>query len=454
MQSSALAPADEALLAQAETLAARSDRGAELLSLCERQAAMAKDSSAQVEWLLRGARFASTAADDRASAHAYLEAALESARAELALWEQCVTFAQQLDTQAGGAEPNASLRALAAAHRRVAEHSEPAVGASLMLRASRLLEDRLDDARGAFDVLRAGSALFPLDENLYDNLLERAEAAGRLDALDAHLSRGVDDALDPRTAACLLARRARLLEGQLGRPDDAANVYAKLLQLRPDDLQAASKLRDSLRRARRFQDLLVVVHKQTLRAKRPEEKLELLKESAHVWELDLKNRWEAVDAWRKVLELAPGDNEALRALSRLDRRSLPPTAAGSTPPGSTPPTAARTSQAPARKSEPPERNSEPPARESRVPEAQTAPSLSLPEAPPHAKGEPLIEDLPSVDVVALEDSASIDLQHVRRPTADAKKPPRVSAPPPLPTNLQKSGESGRDSVPPGAPRKS
>ena len=483
LQASALAPADEALLAQAETLAARSERGVELLTLCENQAAVAKDPGAQVEWLLRGARFASTATDDRASAHAYVEAALEAARGDIALWELCVAFAQQLDAEPEGDEPNASLRALVAAHRRVAERTDPAIGASLMLRASRLLEDRLDDQRGAFDALRAGSALFPLDENLYDNLLERAEASGRLDALDAHLARGVDDALDPRTAACLLARRARLLEGQLGRPDDAANVYAKLLQLRPDDLQAASKLRDSLRRARRFQDLLVVVHKQTLRAKRPEEKLELLKESAHVWELDLKNRWEAVDAWRKVLELAPGDNEALRALARLDRRSLPPAAAAS----SRPPRASDSAAPPVNPAKSIKSTSAPPSAASSAnvlqptaanstasftesaavsgahpsiaagalaPEVPTAPGLSLPQAPPLANGEPLVEDLPSVDVVPLEDSASVEIAQLQPAPAskDMTRPGTRagSVPPPLPPGALKAE---RGSTPPGSPRK-
>jgi len=71
----------------------------------------------------------------------------------------------------------------------------------------------------------------------------------------------------------------------------------------------------------------LVIHKQTQRAKQAADQtelLELLKETAHVWELDLKNRWEAVDAWRKVLEVAPHDGEAVRALSRLDRRAPTP----------------------------------------------------------------------------------------------------------------------------------
>lgn len=324
LQACAIAPDDELLVSQSERLALSCDRSADLLGLCDQQAAAASDPRVQVEWLLRGARFASSAAEDRGATYAYLEHALAAARTDGPLWEQCVALAQRLDARTPDSDHHSHLLALVAAHRRVAERSPAPVGVSLMRRASRLVEEKLGDDRAAFDLLRAGATLFPLDENMYDSLLERAEATGHLDALDAHLARGVDEALDPRTAATLLSRRARLLEGPLGRPDDAANVYSKLLQLRPDDQQAASKLRDSLRRARRFQDLLVVIHKQTLRAKQPHEKVELLKETAQVWELDLRNRWEAVDAWGKVLELAPEDAEAQRAMTRLNRRGLQP----------------------------------------------------------------------------------------------------------------------------------
>lgn len=323
LQACALSPDDEMLLSQAEKLAISCDRSADLLAMCDREAASSDEPDVQVEWLLRGARFGSATVEDRSATYAYLEAALAAARSDAALWERCVSLAQRLDAKTQDAE-HSHLLALIAAHRKVAERSPAAIGVTLLRRASRLVEDKLGDERVAFDLLRAGATLFPLDENMYDSLLERAEATNHLDALDAHLARGVDEALDPRTAATLLARRARLLEGPLGRPDDAASVYAKLLQLRPDDQHAASKLRDSLRRARRFQDLLVVIHKQTQRANTNEEKIELLKETAQVWELDLRNRWEAVDAWGKVLELAPNDSEALRAMGRLDRRSVPP----------------------------------------------------------------------------------------------------------------------------------
>jgi tetratricopeptide (TPR) repeat protein len=429
LQASALAPTDEALIARAEQLAARGDRGAELVAMCERQAAQTTDPRVQVEWLVRAARFSISTADDKPAAQAYLEAALAASGASVALWESCISAAQQLDPEEGASEPQLMLKALIAAHRKVAQRSAPAVGATLMLRASRLLEERLADERAAFDMLRNGSAMFPLDENLYETLLERAEANGRLDALDAHLSRGVDDALDAVTAAGLLARRARLLEGPLGRPDDAANVYAKLLQLSPDDLQAAAKLRDSLRRAKRFQDLLVVIHKQMQRAKRSDEKLELLKESAHIWELDLKNRWEAVDAWRKVLEHSPRDAEAIRALTRLDRRSLPPIP---------PPSAADEHEPEAEKSN----------------GAEHA-SVEEPAAPQPTAAR--VEEVKSVDVVPIDETqpvATEELQLQAQPTTARTRRTTTQPPPPPPDALRHSTRPPQSGGPPPPPPKS
>ncbi|HTU61204.1 MAG TPA: hypothetical protein VMF89_22270, partial [Polyangiales bacterium] len=334
------------------------------------------------------------------------------------LWERCVSLAQRLDAKAEDAE-HTHLLALIAAHRKVAERSPAAVGVTLLRRASRLVEDKLGDERVAFDLLRAGATLFPLDENMYDSLLERAEATNHLDALDAHLARGVDEALDPRTAASLLARRARLLEGPLGRPDDAANVYAKLLQLRPDDQHAASKLRDSLRRARRFQDLLVVIHKQTQRAKSPEEKIELLKETAQVWELDLRNRWEAVDAWGKVLELAPNDHEALRAMGRLDRRTVPPGHARAARPGAA-------SRAPAAHSGSP-----------------SAPARSGAPTPPSQAHD----NETSVELETLD-----ELEIIPDPVpAQAPRRPTTTPPPPPPQALQSSRPRAKTSPPPPPP---
>jgi hypothetical protein len=168
--------------------------------------------------------------------------------------------------------------------------------------------------------------------------------------------------------------------------------------------------------------LLVVIHKQTLRAKSSEEKIDLLKETAHVWELDLRNRWEAVDAWGKVLELAPNDNEASRAMGRLDRRSLPPGHA-------------RAQQRPGA----PAPQSSPPAARSGASGAPSARSVA-----PAARA--YVDDLTDESSVELETIEELDIE------PEPVRAPRRSAPPPPPPQALQTGQPRpKTSAPPPPP---
>ncbi len=334
LRACALAPHDEALLARAEELAKRADRGEEVLALYDARRHRIAEPAGKLDISLRAARLCDGVLEDRPRAVAYLKAALSSAGADVKLWERVVQAAESLDHAQPQHGPGAALRGLVHAHRELAEKAGPELGPQLILRADGLLRERLRDDRTGFDVLRQGVALFPQHNDIYESLAERATALGRLDALDSHLGRCLDQALDPTTAAVLLARRAALLEGPLGKPREAIDVLTKLLQLRPDDAHAAARLRRTLRKARRFPDLLLAIHKQLQRVKEPDERLALIKESASIWETDLRNRFEARDAWRKALELAPNDPEAQAGAVRTEQRlsmphglSEPPSAA-------------------------------------------------------------------------------------------------------------------------------
>ncbi len=318
-----LSPSDDHLLARAEELARRAGRTEELLVVYDRRRSRTAADEGKVELLLRAARLCDSALEDRERANTYLKSALAVAKTEPMLSADVIRAASELDELRPDRSADSALRFLARAHRELAEKADPDTGTALILQAHELLKGELADERAAFDVLRQGLGFFPLRDDLYAVLLERAIEWKRLDALDAHLSRAIDDALDPKTAALLLARRARLLEGPLGRPQDAADAFARLSQLRPDDTEAAAKVRASLHTAKRFQDLLLAIHKQLQRVKNADEKLGLLKESASTWEHDLKNRWEALDAWRKVLDFSPDDADAAGAVLRLERPIAP-----------------------------------------------------------------------------------------------------------------------------------
>ncbi len=306
---------DIGLLEHAEELARISNRSEKMLVVYDRRCAKVDDDASKVDLLLRAARMSDGALRDRDRAQGYLKAALGVAAASPELALRVENTARQLDE--ANPELDSARRALVRAHVELAEHAAAEVAGRLVLRAAELSASDLKDERGAFEILRRGSGLLPANEVIYERLLGMATRAKRLDALDAHLSRLIHDVIDSATTVILLERRGRLLEGALNRHQDAAMVYTKLLQLRPDDEIAADRLRKNLRRSARHQELLLVIEKQLKRALGPEAKLALLKEMATTWERYLRNRWEATDAWKKVLELAPDDADASAALARL-----------------------------------------------------------------------------------------------------------------------------------------
>jgi tetratricopeptide (TPR) repeat protein len=326
LRACALVPHDEELLVRAEALAQRTRRSEELLLVYDRRRAKSDDDADKLRLLLRAARLCDGALHDRDRASANLQKALELAGESAELSAEVEAVARELDAARPDQGQDNARRALIASHREIAERSEPAVACRLLLRAAELLRGELDDERTAFDVLRQALGLLPTSDQVYAALLDSAARLKRMDAVDAHVARLIDEAIDSNTAVALLKRRGELLEGPLGRAQDAAAVYSKLLQLRPDDADVAELLRASLRKSGRFQDLLLALNKQLQRTREPGRRLVLLKEMAQSWERDLKNRWEAVDAWKAVLREAADDSEALAALQRLERvrASAPP----------------------------------------------------------------------------------------------------------------------------------
>jgi tetratricopeptide (TPR) repeat protein len=327
LRACSLTPDDYALLARTEALAQARKRSEDLLVVYDRKRARATNDAERVEALLRAVNLCDAGLRDRERAMAYLKQALATAGTP-ELRERIRQAAKALDVGRPELGAESARRALVRVHRELADKAQQNVASDYLRRAAALLIDELNDERGALDFLRQGVALVPLDEPLYEALLDSAKRLNRVDAVDAQLAKLIDDSFDSNVTVALLRRRAPLLES-LDRQKDATQVLAKLLQLRPDDADAASKLRASLRAGGRFQELLVALDKQLQRTREPELRLPLLKEIAVIWENELKNRWEAVDAWKAVRGQDASDPEAAAALERLGRTrgSSPGTAA-------------------------------------------------------------------------------------------------------------------------------
>ena len=192
--------------------------------------------------------------------------------------------------------------------------------ALLSLRAAKIFDSSLDDLESAYKTLERATALAPSAEDVLDALEQIANRASKLPALAKHLHQVADDAIDSSTASAVLRRLGALLEGPLEAPDRAAEAYKQLVMLRPRDVFAVGALRACLGAAGEHEELLTAIDRHLLVVTEQTERLSLLRQAANAWEVGLRNRFEARDAWKKVLALAPDDEDATGAIQRLDAR--------------------------------------------------------------------------------------------------------------------------------------
>ncbi|NOY89634.1 MAG: hypothetical protein GXP55_00395, partial [Deltaproteobacteria bacterium] len=318
LRAASLVPNDDDALARAEELAVRAERGDELLYVYDRRKQSAETDEARLDAILRAVRLLDDKLLDRERAMAYVAQGVALATRAVELFDLVEEAARGMDEAHPEHGEHAALGGLVGLYRRLAESAgESPEDASLLLaRAAGVLEAELGEISQAYSCLKRATTILSNDPATLDDLERLAEETARLDELSAHLGHLIDEALDSATASALLARRGRLLEEQLERLDEAAEVYRQLRLLNKDDPEASTRLRSCLRRAGKHQDLLLVLDQELARTRELEPRLELEREVARTWDVELDNRWEAIDAWQRVLTLAPEDEEAKEALER------------------------------------------------------------------------------------------------------------------------------------------
>lgn len=130
------------------------------------------------------------------------------------------------------------------------------------------------------------------------------------------------EASAPRAAAdpqrrMLELKLAAVYADELGRVDDAIATYKRLLELEPADADAASQLEALLRRADRRDELRWLLELRVDSAQSEEQRVALLSDWAALEEDVFEAPEQATALYRRVLEAAPSDPLALRALPRL-----------------------------------------------------------------------------------------------------------------------------------------
>ena len=94
--------------------------------------------------------------------------------------EQIERATRSLDISRPELGKDDARRALAISYTTLAEDASPAFGSSLMLKASRLLSEELDDNSASFDILRQAMSRYPDNRDIYEAAQKAAIEIGHL----------------------------------------------------------------------------------------------------------------------------------------------------------------------------------------------------------------------------------------------------------------------------------
>ena len=224
-------------------------------------------------------------------------AILESIYEERAEWPKLIQALEILSASQGDVE------------RRVA----------LKRKAGRISAERLGDFKHAFAVLasalRDDPALAETRDEI-ERIAEASQAQRELVALYAELAESLTDAVLARDYWLRLAG----IDDRLGDVDQAAQAYYKVLSIDPADADALAALEQLFTRTQRWKDLIGVVERRVEQVVDARDREGLYATMAQIYDERLGQPEEAVSAYKKVLELEPASERALKALDALFTR--------------------------------------------------------------------------------------------------------------------------------------
>lgn len=199
--------------------------------------------------------------------------------------------------------------------------TDPIIKADLLKAIAETHDTRRDDPRAAIE---AYERLYALDESQIEalDLLQGLHVLlSDWEGLVRVLERKVERSLDDEQRKSLLHEIGEYQRDMLGNNEAAIHAFRRALELDPSDgvaLEALDDLYSASGDARALADVL----RQRLEIETdPESRKTLALRLGRLWEKDLDDANQAIEAYRRVLDDAPTEMEALLALDRLYQRT-------------------------------------------------------------------------------------------------------------------------------------
>ncbi|ACY16316.1 tetratricopeptide repeat protein [Haliangium ochraceum] len=187
---------------------------------------------------------------------------------------------------------------------------------------ARLHEEQLEDLEGAMHWCGRVFREIPSDVDIREQLARLASILDRWEELSHIFQAYLDDEPgEPPELASVARALGDIYERRLDEIERAQAAYRRVLQVRPDDLDTFERLRDMLTRAERWYALIEVYDEAIARAPIDESgdrrRIELFLRMAWVYEEHLHDAEQAINSYRSVRDIDPGQPTALAEIDRL-----------------------------------------------------------------------------------------------------------------------------------------
>ena len=200
---------------------------------------------------------------------------------------------------------------------RLKHAQEPTERVHLLRESGLLYEEKLRKPKEAFDAFLEAFKTDPTQEIIREDVARLAEATNGWDEGIAAYREAIEGATDPDVATDLRLQLGRLL-AQVEKIDEAIEQYRAVYDARGDNLEAIEALETLYRQTEKYRELLDIYERRMELEEDPEVRRQLAYGRASLWESELADANNAIDAYQRILdEWGDDESDAYAALDRL-----------------------------------------------------------------------------------------------------------------------------------------
>ncbi|PIE17900.1 MAG: hypothetical protein CSA65_07020 [Proteobacteria bacterium] len=299
-------------LAALEQLLTQEARWEECIQVLEKKVAVLADDQEKIDVLLQAANIWQEKVENNNEAGSVYERILEVEAAHRVAYEALKQIYRE------GWHWEKLVELLLARHELV-EDKETRV--ELLQEIAKVYDTHLNQPEGAFAVLQAAFEQDYTNDVTVKELERLASVTGQWNDLLTKCNTVVQTIPDPKTKSNLLVNMGIWYGSELARLDYAVASINQALQIDPENKRALAALADFYRKNAQWAELVQVINRHQDLEEDPIKRTQLLSSMAEVFEMQLADQAQAINAYRKALEHDDSNADVLDALQRLYRHN-------------------------------------------------------------------------------------------------------------------------------------